>query len=40
MLKRWVIALQGYYFTAVLKPGKLHIVPDTLSRVFSDILAQ
>ena len=35
MLTRWAIALQSYDFTVQHKPGKLHVVPDTLSRMFA-----
>ena len=35
MLTRWAIALQTYDFTVDHKPGKLHIIPDTLSRLFN-----
>ena len=35
MLTRWAIALQSYDFTVRHKPGKLHVVPDTLSRLFA-----
>ena len=35
MLTRWVIALQSYDFTVEHKPGKLNIIPDTLSRLFN-----
>ena len=35
MLTRWAIALQSYDFTVEHKPGKLNIIPDTLSRLFS-----
>ena len=34
MLTRWAIALQSFDFTVKHKPGKLHVVPDTLSRLF------
>ena len=37
MLTRWAIALQSFDFTVEHKPGKLHVVPDTLSRLFGDI---
>ena len=37
MLARWAIALQSFDFTVEHKPGKLHVVPDTLSRLFDDI---
>ena len=36
VLTRWAIAFQGFDFTVEHKPGKLHIVPDTLSRLFGD----
>ena len=35
MLCRWAISLQSYDFTVKYKPGKLHIVPDTLPRLFA-----
>ena len=35
MLTRWAIALQSYDFTVEHKPGKLNIILDTLSRLFS-----
>ena len=35
MLTRWATALQSYDFTVKHKPGKLHVVPDTLSRLFA-----
>ena len=35
MLTRWAIALQSYDFTVVHKPGKLHVIPDTLSQLFA-----
>ena len=35
MLTRWAIALRSYDFTVVHKPGRLHIIPDTLSRLFA-----
>ena len=35
MLTRWAIALQSFDFTVQHKPGKLHVVPDTLSRMFA-----
>ena len=34
-LTRWTIALQSYDFTVEHKPGKLNIIPDTLSRLFN-----
>ena len=34
-LTRWAIALQSHDFTVLHKPGKLHVVPDTLSRMFT-----
>ena len=37
MLTRWAIALQSFDFTVEHKPGKLHVVPDTLSRLFGEI---
>ncbi len=37
MLTRWAIALQGFDFTVVHIPGKLHVVPDTLSRLFGEV---
>ena len=36
-LTRWAIALQGFDFTVEHKQGKLHVVSDTLSRLFGDI---
>ena len=35
MLTRWAIALQSFDFTVRHKPGRLHVVPDTLSRLFA-----
>ena len=35
MLTRWAIALQSFDFTVQHKPGKLDVVPDTLSRMFA-----
>ena len=35
MLTRWAIASQSFDFTFPHKPGKLHIVPDTLSGMFA-----
>ena len=35
MLTRWAIAMQSFDFTVQHKPGKLHVVPDTLSRLFA-----
>ena len=35
MLTQWAIALQSYVFTVEHKPGKLNIIPDTLSRLFN-----
>ena len=35
MLTRWAIALQSYNFTVQHTPGKLHVVMDTLSRMFA-----
>ena len=35
MLTRWAIALQSYDFPVQHKPGKLHVVPNTLSRMFA-----
>ena len=37
MLTQWAIALQSFDFTVEHKPGKLHVVPDTLSPLFGDI---
>ena len=37
MLTRWAIALQSFDFAVEHKSGKLHVVPDTLSRLFGDI---
>ena len=35
MLTRRAIALQSYDFTIENKPGRLNIIPDTLSRLFN-----
>ena len=35
MLTWWAIALQSYDFTVEHKPGKMNIIPDTLSRPFN-----
>ena len=35
MLTRWAIALRSFDFTVRHKPGRLHVVPDTLSRLFA-----
>ena len=35
MITRWAIALQSYDFTVEHKPGKLNIISDTLSHLFS-----
>ena len=35
LLTRWAIALQSYAFIVQHKPGKLHVVPDTLLRMFA-----
>lgn len=37
MLRRWAIALQPYDFTVKHVPGKLDIVPDTLSHMGREI---
>ena len=37
MLTRRAIALQGFDFTVDHKPGKLHVVPDTLPRLFGNV---
>ena len=37
MLTRWAIALQGVDITVEHKPGKLHVVPGTLSRLFGNV---
>lgn len=34
MLTCWPVALQSYNFTVEHMPGKLHVIPDSLSRVF------
>ena len=35
MLTRWAISLQSFVVIVQHKPGKLHGVPDTLSRMFA-----
>ena len=35
ILTRWAIALQSYDCTVGHKPGRLDIIPDTLSRLFN-----
>ena len=35
ILTRWAIAFQSYDFTVEHKPGKLNILPDTLSCLFN-----
>ena len=37
MLTRWAIALQNYDLTVNHVPGKLNVVPDMLSRAFSEV---
>ena len=37
MLTRWAICLENFDFTVKHVPGKLNVVPDTLSRIFSEI---
>ena len=37
MLTRWAIALQNHDFTVKHVPGKLNVVPDMLSRAFSEV---
>ena len=37
MLTRWTTCLQTYDFTIKHVPGKLDVVPDTLSRTFSEV---
>ena len=37
MLTRWAIALQNYDFTVKHVPSKLNVVPDMLSRAFSEV---
>ena len=35
MLTRWAIAIQSFDLTVQHKPGKLHVIPDKLSRMFA-----
>ena len=37
MLTRWALALQTYDFEVIHVPGKLHVIPDALSRLFPEI---
>ena len=37
MLTRWAISHQNYDFTVKHVPGKFYIVPDMLSRAFSEV---
>ena len=37
MLTRWAIPLQDYDFTVKHVPRKLNVVPDMLSRAFSEV---
>ena len=37
MFTRWAICLQNYDFTVKHVTGKLDVVPDTLSRIFSEV---
>ena len=35
MLTGWAVALQSFDFTVRHKPGRLHVFPDPLSRLFA-----
>ena len=37
MVTHWAICLQNYNFTVKHVPGKLNVVPDTLSRIFDEV---
>lgn len=40
MLARWPLTLQTYDFEVMHVPGRLHVIPDALKRLFSNIEGQ